>query len=189
VPAARNSQNAAPEEFTEALEQLRAITVRPEIELAEAPAPQRLAPHALAMTADVVLDDEDAASGRLVVLYDPAGQDAWEGQWRVVVFARARLEPEMAADPMMSDVGQVWLEEALVDHGAALTAYGGTVTRTHSQPFGAMSGREVSGDLELRASWTPRDGDLAPHVAAWLQLLATMAGLEPVVEGVTTLHR
>jgi hypothetical protein len=171
------------------MEQVRAVTVRPEVELAEAPAPQRLAPHAAALTADVVVADEDIANGRLVLLFDPEGQDTWDGCWRVVVFARAELEPDMAGDPLMSDVGWTWLDEALAEQGARFTAYGGTVTRTHSQPYGAMGGRDISGVLELRASWTPLDADLAAHIRAWLRLLETMAGLEPVVEGVTSLRR
>lgn len=163
--------------------------MRPEIDVTEAPAPQRLAPHAAALTAEVVVADHDAASGRLVVLFDPDGQDAWEGRWRIVAFARAELEPEMAGDPAVCDVGWAWLEEALSDHEAQVTAQGGTVTRTHSQPYGALVGRDITGELELRASWTPLDDDLTGHIRAWLQVLASMVGLEPEVEGVTQLHR
>ena len=48
-----------------------ALKPRGEIMLESVPAPQKLAPHALAMTADVL---EDAATGRFVLLHDPAGQ-------------------------------------------------------------------------------------------------------------------
>lgn len=178
-----------PKPFRDALTDLRAISPRPEIELLEAPAPQRLAPYAIALTADVVVDDEELANGRLVLLHDPQGQDAWEGYWRVVIFAKATLEPEMAADPVLSDVGWSWLDEALAGAGAKVTAFGGTVTRTHSQPYGAMAGREVTGDLELRASWTPVDQEMTAHAGAWLDLLATMAGLAPLPEGVASLPR
>lgn len=179
----------APAAFRQALAELRALTPRPEVEIVEAPAPQRLAPFAIALTADVVLEDEELANGRLVLLHDPEGQDAWEGTWRVVVFARATLEPEMSADPLISDVGWSWLEEALQRVGVAVAAFGGTVTRTHSQPYGAMAGRESSGDLEIRASWTPLHGALGPHARAWLGLLETMAGLEPIPDGVAPLRR
>jgi hypothetical protein len=171
------------------MDQLRETRVRPEIEVVQAPAPQRLAPHAAALTAEVVSDDEEIAGGRLVVLFDPEGQDAWEGDWRVVIFARAQLDPEMASDPVLCDVGWSWLGEAIQSLGVSLTAYGGTVTRTQSQPYGAMAGRSESGELEIRASWTPTDGRIGRHVAVWLQLLETMAGLEPELEGVTSLRR
>jgi hypothetical protein len=178
-----------PEVFRTALADLRSLQPRPEIEILEAPAPQRLAPYAIALTADVVTDDIELASGRLVLLHDPDGQEAWEGNWRVVIFAKATLEPEMAADPVLSDVGWAWLEESLSAASAGVSAFGGTVTRTHSQPYGAMAGREVSGDLEIRASWTPTAAEMAPHAEAWLDLLATMAGLTPMPEGVAPLRR
>ena len=44
-----------------------------------------------------LLDDEDLGNGRLVVLHDPEGQEAWEGTFRIVAFVKATLEPEMAA--------------------------------------------------------------------------------------------
>lgn len=169
--------------------ELRALQPRREIELIESPAPQRLSPHAAAFTADVIVNDLDVATGRLVLLHDPQGQDAWEGQWRVVIFAQATLEPEMAGDPILSDVGWAWLEESLIGADLALTAFGGTVTRTHSVAFGAMADRAAQGQLELRASWTPLDEHAAGHVNAWLNLLATMAGLTPVPEGVTSIAR
>ncbi len=178
-----------PAGFRSALSALRDMRARPEIELVEAPAPQRLAPYAIALTADVVADDHDLGTGRLVLLHDPDGQDAWEGAWRVVVFAKASMEPEMAVDPMICDVGWSWLQESLQNSGATYIAFGGTVTRTNSQPYGAMAGREASGDLEIRASWTPLDDEVVPHAAAWLDLLATMAGLEPLPVGVASLRR
>lgn len=178
-----------PAGFRTALVGLRELRARPEIELVEAPAPQRLAPYAIALTADVVRDDQDLGTGRLVLLHDPDGQDAWEGAWRVVVFAKAAMEPEMAVDPMICDVGWSWLQESLQHSTATYTAFGGTVTRTNSQPYGAMAGREASGDLEVRASWTPLDDQVVPHARAWLDLLATMAGLEPLPTGVASLRR
>jgi hypothetical protein len=95
----------------------------------------------------------------------------------------------MSADPLLSDVGWSWLEDAMAASGVACTAFGGTVTRMHSQPYGAMAGRESQGDLEVRASWTPLDEAMAPSAIAWLTLLETMAGLEPIPQGVTSLRR
>ena len=55
-------------EFARALEDLHRARLRPEIRLTEVPAPQRIAPYAVALTADVVDPrdtDDDLASGRL----------------------------------------------------------------------------------------------------------------------------
>ena len=168
---------------------MRELAPRQEIEILEAPAPQRLAPYAIALTADVVVDDDELGSGRLVLLHDPQGQEAWEGEWRVVVFAKALQEPGVAGDPMLNDVGWSYLTDALAESDAAFTAFGGTVTTTHSQSYGAMSGREASGELEIRASWTPVDDRIEAHALAWFELLSHMAGLEPIPPGVSQLRR
>ncbi|MGS7457765.1 DUF3000 family protein, partial [Mycobacterium tuberculosis] len=62
-----------PREFTQAVDSLRAAAFRPEVFCEEMPAPQRIAPFATALSADVTVDDEEVATGRLVVLHDPAG--------------------------------------------------------------------------------------------------------------------
>ena len=68
-----------PEPFRAALVGLRAAVAapgRPGLSLAEVPAPKRLAPYAVAVSAEIVgADDEQVASGRFVVLHDPDGQD------------------------------------------------------------------------------------------------------------------
>ncbi len=165
---------------------LRAARLRPEVHLEEVPAPQRIAPHALAVSADVVVADEDLGTGRFVLLHDPAGQDAWEGTFRAVTFVRAALEPELGADPMLGQVGWSWLEEALADAGAAFTAPGGTVTRVVSESYGALADRPSTVELEVRASWTPLD-DVGLHLEAWGRLLCTVAGLPPLPAGVSAL--
>lgn len=184
-----NVQGTQPSDFRDAIAELRAVVPRREIELSESPAPQRLAPHAVALSAEVFVNNVDVASGRLVLLHDPEGPQAWDGLWRVVVFAKATLEPEMTADPMLSDVGWTWLQESLADESADLTAFGGTVTRTHSAAYGAIADREPQGQLEIRASWTPLDSGAGVHARAWLALLATMAGLTPIPDGVTSIAR
>ena len=186
--AVRRVDDGAPEEFLRAIERLRATRLRPEVLLEEVPAPQRIAPHALALTADVVVADEDASTGRFVLLYDPAGQEAWEGRFRAVTFARASLEPEMGSDPMIGQVGWTWLEEALTASGAEAVAVGGTVTRVVSESFGALSDRAPTVEVEVRASWTPVE-DVAVHLQAWASLLCTIAGLPPLPDGVAPLAR
>ncbi|MFI6844570.1 DUF3000 domain-containing protein [Kitasatospora sp. NBC_00085] len=173
------NREAAPSEFRAAVEALTGARLRPELELSPAPAPRRLAPHAFALTASVEVDGEELADGRLVLLYDPAGQEAWNGDFRVVTMTRAELEPEMAGDPMLSEVGWAWLLDALQAQGAGYVEPSGTVTRCASQYFGALADRASSTEIEIRASWTPADGRFERHLAAWGDLLCISAGLPP----------
>ncbi len=187
---ARREVDEVPEEFSRALAELRAARPRPEVVLEETPAPQRLAPHAVALTADV-LDTHDPeaelGTGRLVLLHDPAGHEAWQGTFRVVTYVRAELEQEMAADPLLPGVGWAWLTEALDGHGASFTAASGTVTRVASESFGAISAEPASAQIEIRASWTPLDDSFGAHLLGWCDLLCTTAGLPPETPGVVTL--
>lgn len=177
-----------PDEFLSGVERLRAARLRPEVVLEEVPAPQRIAPHALALSADVVSNGEELGSGRFVLLYDPAGQEAWEGTFRAVTFVRAALEPELGSDPMIGQIGWTWLQEALDTAGAEHAAVAGTVTRVISESFGELSTRPATVEVEVRASWTPRN-DVACHLQAWGNLLCTVAGLPPLPPGVATLTR
>lgn len=176
-------------DFRTALASLRQVRYRQEIHVEESPAPQRLAPYAIALSADVVEGDEDLANGRLVVLHDPEGQDAWDGTFRVVAFIKATLEPEMAADPVLAEVGWSWLVEALEAHGAACRMISGTVTRVTSESFGGIAERPIEGQMEIRASWTPVDPDLSGHAQAWAEVLGQAAGLLPLPPGVAQIPR
>jgi hypothetical protein len=181
---------AFPAEFRDAVASMRAARLRPEVFCEEMPAPQRIAPYAAALSADVTVDDTDLGTGRIILLHDPAGNDAWDGTFRCVAYARAEIDPEMANDPLLAEVGWSWLSEALAAHGAAYVAPSGTVTKVSSESFGTMADEESSAQLEIRASWTPVGllegfpADLAPHVEAWGELLCTASGLPPVPEGV-----
>lgn len=174
-------KESAPIEFRNAVEALGGARLRPELQLAAAPAPRRLAPFAYALTASVEVDGEELADGRLVLLHDPAGQEAWHGDFRVVTMSRAELEPEMAGDPMLAEVGWAWLMDALQAHGAGYVEPSGTVTHAASQYFGGLAERASSTEIEVRASWTPADGRFERHLAAWGDLLCICAGLPPVV--------
>jgi hypothetical protein len=188
--AVRDPHNDLPEAFARAVASLAPVRMRSEIRLAEAPAPQRLAPFAIAMTADVTDNSgDDTATGRFVVLHDPAGQEAWQGSTRIVAYVRAELEPEMASDPFLAAVAWTWLTEGLARRlpGLAVRALGGTVTRVSSECFGTMAGRPSVAHVELRVSWTPEGDDLGPHLEAWGDVLASAAGLAPLPPGVAAL--
>lgn len=182
---------------------LRAVRVRAELDVAPAPAPGRLAPHAAAVVADLVIDDEELATGRLVLLHDPAGHEAWQGDTRLVAYLRAELEPEIAADPLLPAVAWGWLLESLADEDAVAREASGTVTRVASEGFGAMAER-ASAQVEIRASWTPvlpdalpnlsaddgtNGGGIAAHAGAFGRLLCQAAGLPPLPPGVSVLPR
>ena len=91
------------------------------LELHEVPAPRRLAPHAVAFSAEVLRDGDEIATGRFVVLHDPAGQDGWRGDTRVVAFVSAEVDAEMAGDPALAEVGWSWLQDSLHDRAAPPT--------------------------------------------------------------------
>ncbi len=178
----------APEPFRRAVESLRAAEVDPAVALREMPPPVRVAPWAFALLAEVVHGDDELAQGRFIVLYDPDGQQAWDGDLRVVAFLTAEVEEDIGTDPLLPEVGWAWLLDGLAAHGARFHAEGGTVTRTTSVRFGAMSGEPGACDLELRCSWTPAPGDpLAGHLAAFCDVMCSIAGLPPAQAGVARL--
>src|SRR5712691_565815 len=157
-------------------------------------APKRLAPYATAIAATVQRDDADVAWGRLVLLYDPDGQQGWDGFFRLVAYIRADVEPEMAADPLLGEVGWSWLSEALDAHVPGYAVPSGTVTRVITEGFGAKRDELPLTGFELRASWSPAGPgnqpgfadhgeldalDLSAHIAAWCDCLSAAAGLEP----------
>ncbi len=156
----------------------------------EIPAPQRIAPYAVAIAADVVSAGHELGSGRLILLHDPVGNSSWEGDFRFVTYARSEVDAEMAVDPLLADVGWSWLIEALERHEAGFLAPSGTVTSVSSTSFGSMSDEPQRAEVEIRASWTPllSAGDgVVPHLVAWSDLLCTTAGLPPLPAGVVSL--
>jgi hypothetical protein len=180
--------------FALALEQLKDADVRPEFEIDEAPAPQRLAPAAVALTAEMSDPESDLASGRFVLLHDPDGVEEWEGSFRAVVFVRSSLEQDLVDDPLLHDVGWSWVTESLTGRGCRTTQLGGTITRTSGRSFGTMVDRPTDGFVEIRASWTPVEApdtgevldNLSQHVSAWVDLMAQAAGLPPMPNGVSS---
>jgi hypothetical protein len=176
----------APDLFRQAVESLTATSVRREVRVEPLRPPQRLAPYSYAVSADVrSAEGDELATGRLVLLHDPDGVEAWDGVLRLVAFASAEMDSQMGVDPMLPAVGWSWLTGALEDRGAAFRAAGGTVTQTTSTRFGDIAGPRTTVELELRASWTADDSNLAPHLRAFVDLVCAAAGLPP--EGVTVL--
>ncbi|HEY7483877.1 MAG TPA: DUF3000 domain-containing protein [Streptosporangiaceae bacterium] len=185
--------HAVPIPFQQAVDALRRAQDgdpgRPELVIEDMPAPQRLAPYSAAVSATVTRGDTEVAVGRLIVLYDPAGHSGWDGDFRVVAYISADLEPEIAADPLVGSVAWSWLIEALEPIGYA--GVSGTVTRAVSESFGDKQDEPATTELELRASWSPlgddpgQGVDIGGHVAAWCEVLCQAAGLPP--SGVTAI--
>jgi Protein of unknown function (DUF3000) len=165
--------------------------IRPQVTFDDVAAPKTLAPYAAAMAATVrsPAEDVDVGWGRLVLLYDPDGQQGWAGPFRLIAYLRAEVEPELAADPLLGRVSWTWLTEALDAGAAGYAAPSGTVTRVITEGFGGKQDEPPSTGLEIRASWSPvgEDGErppLAGHVTAWCDALCTAAGLPPAPAGV-----
>ncbi|WP_104044291.1 DUF3000 domain-containing protein [Arthrobacter sp. ZGTC412] len=209
-----NALDKVPPEFLHALGTLRKARCRGELHLAEIPAPARLAPFAVALGAEVLApgpgtaatplhgpaamalaaasgtpddDETELATGRFILLHDPEGSAVWDGEFRIVTYIRAQLEPEMGNDEMLGTVAWTWLVEALENHKAPYRAAGGTATRVLSESFGTLAERPGSIDIELRASWTPATSDVTAHLEAWSDMVCTFAGLPPLPDGVTPL--
>jgi len=188
---------AEPARFRAAVDAMNTATVRPEIELAPIRPPQRLAPFSFALGAEVLHGNTDGdpvpeqsegdAFGRLILLHDPDGDEAWHGTSRLVAYIQADVDAVLAADPLLPEVAWSWLVDALETHGEPFTALGGTVTSTSSVRFGDIAGPARAHQLEVRASWTPTTETLAPHVEAFCEVLAYAAGLPPT--GVVRLQR
>lgn len=132
----------------------------------------------------VPVDADGDAFGRLILLHDPAGQEAWHGVFRLVAYVQADIDSALAADPLLPEVAWSWLVDAL-DSRTPFTALGGTVTATSSVRYGDIAGPPRAHQLEVRASWTVGDTELRPHVEAFCEVLAYAAGLPPA--GVTRL--
>ena len=188
---------------------------RPQLAFEKQPPPRRLAPFAAAIGATVhdpdlsgetspgAGDDADTEIGwgSFVLLYDPAEQTGWAGPFRVIAYIRADLEPEIAADPLVGQVGWSWLTEALDARTAGFRQISGTVTRVVTEGFGTKQDQPVATGFELRASWSPAEpglvgptaphrapADLGGHLAAWCDALCAASGLPPLPAGVSALR-
>jgi hypothetical protein len=175
--------------------------LRAEFCFEDVPAPKKLAPFAAATSASVARDDADIAFGRLVLLYDPAGHDGWPGCYRLISYVRAEVDEEIAADPMLCQVGWDWLIEALDARTPGYATPSGTVTRVTTEGFGGKASEPPVYGFEQRASWSPvipatapaespddpAALDLAGHVMAWCDSLAAAAGLPPLAAGTAAL--
>lgn len=179
-----------PSPFDEAVASVRRAAPRAELNVSEIAAPGNLAPYSIALAADVSPSahgtDSDLGTGRFILLYDPSAPEAWGGVFRVVCFVQAPLETDIGIDPFLADVAWSWLVDALEAKGAQYAAASGTATKIISTGYGELAEQGDGAQIEVRASWTPTDADIASHVEGWGELLCMLAGLPPA-EGVSSL--
>lgn len=179
-----------PSPFAAAVDSLRRAQLRSELTVSDLPAPTSVAPHACALSADVLParhdEDSDLGTGRFVLFYDPSEPEAWGGAFRVVCFVQAPLETDIGVDPFLADVAWSWLIDALDARGARYVNPSGTATKILSTGYGSLADQGDGAQIELRASWTPVESDMASHVEGWGELLCMLAGLPPA-EGVSSL--
>ncbi len=172
-----------PAVFRDAVMSLAEAHGRSDVTITSIPAPGGVTDFSYALSADVTPTASDGAAewgiGRLVIMYDETEPEAWGGPWRVVCFAQAPLEAEIGADPMLAEVTWSWLVDALAAHGAEYQHPSGTATRIVSRGFGELQADKEGSQIEIRASWSPTSGKMAPHVDAWIDLVAQMAGMPP----------
>ena len=168
-----------PAEFTDALLTLRDAAYDSHVEVSEIPAPHGIAPFSAAIRMDCgSLEDNShsGGSGRLVILYDPQEQPGWQGRFRLVTMLSAHVDVDLVTEPLADQVCWSWFTDFLTQADASFFQAAGSVTRSHSASFGELEKRSESAEMELRASWTPLENDLAPHAGAISRLLAMMSG-------------
>ncbi len=179
-----------PEPFAAAVRDLTSFAWDSRIHICELDPPAHIAPYAAALDADIVDHEEEVASGRLILLYDPRGNEIWQGDFRCVTFGQAEVTAEMVHDPFLAEVGWSWLMDSLTSRGASFGEESGTITTTASTPFGTKRAEAPQSHIEIRASWTPlldEDHPLTVHLDAWQDLLCEIAGLPPQDDTVISL--
>lgn len=180
-----------PKEFSDALASAETAVLRPELRVVETPAPQGLAPFQKAWAADVepasTTTDREFGTGRLVFLCDPERPEAWGSVYRMVVFAQAPVDPSMGADQFLPNVAWSWLMDALEIRGAQHSRSAGTTTTVLSTGFGDLAEEGQGAQVEVRASWSPMDSNIRPHLEAWSEFVCMLAGFPSTPEGVASL--
>lgn len=165
--------------------------MRSELSVHEIEAPSQLAPYALALACDVLPArhgaDSELGTGRFVLLYDADAPEAWGGAFRVVCFVQAPLETDIGVDPFLADVAWSWLIDSLDAHHAKYRNASGTATKILSTGYGELADQGDGAQIEIRASWSPTDTQIASHVEGWGEMMCMLAGLPPGGDGVESL--
>ena len=180
-----------PDDYTQAIASADSAQFRQELRVIDTAAPQGLAPYQRAWAADVepsrTSGDDEYGTGRLVFLYDPSSPDAWGSCYRMVVFAQAPIDHAMGSDQFLADVAWSWLIDALNNAGANYAHAAGTTTTVLSTGFGELADEGKGSQIEVRASWSPTNGELKSHLEAWSEFVCMLAGFPPSIDGVSAM--
>ena len=178
---------SAPDQFKLAAMGLKEAMLRSELETNEIPAPPKIAPFALAFSAQVPNPADTPMNrgvGRLVFLHNPEEFDTWGSNMRVIAYGKSPLENDLGMQEDAANYWWEWLMRALEFRGAKFSHEAGTITKMSSTGMGALATDKDHSEVEMRASWSPQEDNLGPHFAAWQDLIAGMAGFEIGGEGV-----
>ena len=180
-----------PEEFSLAAESLAEPILRKELSIEQIQSPPGIAPHALAFSAEIpnkASESKNRGVGRIVFIFDATHIETWGGNRRRIAYGKS---PLMEVEQGVHDDPTHWywgtLTRALSLHGAKYTNEAGTVTVMTSKGMGSLSEDHPTNEIELRASWTPTDGNFSAHFAAWQDLIAGMAGYSPDGDSVVSI--
>ena len=160
------------------------------LEVRETPAPTRISPFSVAIEGTVAIRGDELGSGRLILLHNPSGAEAWQGTSRFVAMIRADVDPSMASDPLVGRVAWSWLTDSLESHHAVHHADACTVTSVVSRPFGQLAVDPESNHIELRASWTPTfstSDDVDSHLESWSDLCLLSCGVSPTPDDIAAI--
>lgn len=167
--------------FASMLEPIKSFTCRSEIELTQIPSPNKIAPEAIAISAEIVHQTaSDHGVSRLVFCRDPEQPEGWNSEFRIIGYAKSPIELEMAKDDYTAALPWEWLKDSLHAAKAGFAHEAGTTTTVISTGHGALIAQPQHAELEIRASWAPSGYDLSAHLQAWTELLALISGLPPI---------
>jgi hypothetical protein len=169
--------SSLPEDFQEILRSLDGAHKRSTLHLEETDPPRRIAKYSVGIEGFL---EPDIATGKFAVLYDPTKAKVWGGNVRVITYSETDMTAEDLYDPEY--INRVWnfLNQELLRIGARSNA--ATITSTADHYFGDSTsydlgvhtdnvGLETSCGIEVRASWTANDNDVAADLQAWEKLM------------------
>ena len=90
-----------PVDFEELRSRILKYSWSGKLEVREIPAPTRISPFSVAIEGSVIIKGDELGSGRLILLHNPSGSEAWQGTSRFVAMIRAEVDPSMASDPLV----------------------------------------------------------------------------------------
>ncbi|MFT4244914.1 MAG: DUF3000 family protein [Micrococcaceae bacterium] len=193
--------NALPQDFQEALDSIRGTRYRHDLKVKEIPAPNDIAPYAVALEASVyketephsfkpqlhvvtenssydstLAQDDALVVGRFILLYHPEYQEAWDGHFRITVYIRGHLDDGYTDNLLVTKSLWSKFNDAILKRQLKYRALGGTVAKIATESFGSIDNQLPSLSAELRASWTAVDAEIRNHLEVWSEFITSFVG-------------